>query len=63
MYEKEYLTVSELAEIIGSSESFVRKLVFRNQIPYIKIGKLVRFRPIDVTRWINEQQTKEEQTL
>jgi excisionase family DNA binding protein len=63
MYEKDYLTVSELAEIIGSSESFVRKLVFRNQIPYIKIGKLVRFRPIDVTRWIDEQQTKEEVAL
>jgi excisionase family DNA binding protein len=63
MYEKEYLTVSELAEIIGSSESFVRKLVFRNQIPYIKIGKLVRFRSIDVNRWIDEQQTNEEVAL
>jgi excisionase family DNA binding protein len=63
MYEKHYLTVAELAEMIGSSESFVRKLVFTNKIPFIKIGKLVRFRPVDVHRWIKEQQLKEETSL
>jgi excisionase family DNA binding protein len=63
MREKHYLTVAELAEMIGSSESFVRKLVFNNKIPFIKIGKLVRFRPVDVHRWIIEQQLKEETSL
>lgn len=49
------LTASEVAERLSVPESWVRKQVQKNAIPYVKLGTYVRFVPDDVDRYVKEQ--------
>jgi excisionase family DNA binding protein len=46
------LDVAGLADHLGVSERFVRRLVDQRRIPFHKIGKFVRFRPDEVSVWV-----------
>lgn len=48
------LGVGELAERLGTSERFVRRLVAERRMPFLKVGKFVRFDPRDVDAWLVE---------
>lgn len=50
---QELLDVPGLAAYLAVSEKFVRKLVDQRRIPFLKVGKLVRFDPTDVTQWLS----------
>lgn len=63
MENNKYLTVTEVSEILNVSESLIRKLVFMDEIPYIKVRALIRFREIDIHRWVQDQQEKAEGQL
>jgi excisionase family DNA binding protein len=47
------LDVEGLARRLGVSVRFVRRLVEERRIPYVKVGRFVRFDPVDVERWID----------
>ena len=47
------LDVAGLADHLGVSERFVRRLVDQRRIPFHKIGKYVRFRPDEVSVWVS----------
>lgn len=53
------LDIDELADRLGVTERFVRRLVEERRIPFLKIGKFVRFDPDDVERWINNQRVRQ----
>ena len=57
MKEKEYLTVIEVAEKFGVSASLIRKLVFKSEIPFLKIRGLIRFTPKEINKWVEDQQS------
>jgi excisionase family DNA binding protein len=44
-----------LATWLGVEIVFVRRLVAERRIPFLKIGKFVRFDPPEVARWIDGQ--------
>jgi excisionase family DNA binding protein len=46
------LDVDGLAERLGVTVRFVRRLVAQRRVPYIKLGSLVRFDPDDVDLWL-----------
>ena len=46
--------IPAVAERLGVSERFVRRLVFERRIPYVKVGRLVRFDPAAVEQWIDD---------
>ena len=46
------LTVPEVAERLGTSERFVRRLTAERRIPYSKLGKHVRIEDSDVDAFI-----------
>lgn len=46
------LTIKEAALFLNVKESRIRTEIFRRKIPYVKIGALVRFRKIDLEKWI-----------
>ena len=46
------LTVPEAAALLGVSERFIRHLVAERRIPYIKLGRLLRFDPEDLAAFI-----------
>lgn len=46
------LTIKDAAMFLNVKESRIRTEIFRRKIPYVKIGALVRFRRIDLEKWI-----------
>lgn len=40
------------AEYLGVRPKTLRKWVSGRRIPFVKVGRLVRFRPVDVERWV-----------
>jgi excisionase family DNA binding protein len=42
------------AEYLGLTESQIRGLVFRRQIPFMKVGKSVKFDVRHLDRWIEQ---------
>jgi excisionase family DNA binding protein len=48
----------ELAARLGVSERFVRRLVEERRIPYLKLGRFVRFDPVEIDRWLMSQRVE-----
>ncbi len=51
-------TVDDAARELECSVRHVRKLVSENKIPYLKIGRLVRFSPLRVREWLHKGGTR-----
>ncbi|RKX56743.1 MAG: hypothetical protein DRP29_09250 [Thermodesulfobacteriota bacterium] len=50
------LTVEELAECLKVPKSWVyERTRIKNGIPYVKVGKYVRFNLLEVLSWLKEQ--------
>lgn len=50
---RELYDVSRVATRLDVRECFVRRLVAQRRIPFFKIGKLIRFDPDDIGRWLD----------
>jgi excisionase family DNA binding protein len=51
------LTVKDVAELLGLSQITVYKMIYKDAIPYIKIGRTnrsVRFNKDKIIAWINK---------
>ena len=46
------LDIGEAAERLGVTPRFMRRLVFERRLPYIKVGKYVRFESADLEAWL-----------
>ena len=46
------LDVKATAERLATSERHVRELIYKRQLPYIKVGKLVRVDEDDLDAWL-----------
>jgi len=46
------IDISTLAERLGVTERFVRRLVEERRVSYHKIGKFIRFDPNEISGWI-----------
>jgi hypothetical protein len=57
--EKQLLTGKELAPIIGCSWRHVMTLREKRMIPYVQLGRLVRYNPQEVLRAIQKLTIKE----
>ncbi|MFN3217906.1 MAG: helix-turn-helix domain-containing protein [Acidimicrobiales bacterium] len=49
------IDIDGLAARLGVTERFVRRLVAERRIPFLKIGKFVRFDPDEIDRWVEER--------
>lgn len=47
------VTIDQLAERLGTSVRHVRRLVAERRVPYVKVGRLVRFDPDAVNAWLD----------
>jgi excisionase family DNA binding protein len=47
------LTIDQLAERLGVSVRHVRRLVAEKRVPYLKVGKFVRFDPVEIGEWLD----------
>jgi excisionase family DNA binding protein len=51
---KGLMDMGETASFLGSKKSTLYQKVMRKTIPHIKLGRLVKFRPEDLTAYINK---------
>jgi excisionase family DNA binding protein len=49
------LTYRDVAELLQCSIRFIAKLVSLGHIPFIKIGRAVRFRPDQINLWLERR--------
>jgi excisionase family DNA binding protein len=49
---KEFLTPDELAAILAISRATVYRIIARRQIAFIKVGGSLRFRRVDIEKYI-----------
>jgi excisionase family DNA binding protein len=49
------LNAQQAAAYLNLSQSFIRKSVAANRIPFIRIGTRTLFRPCDLDAWIGER--------
>jgi excisionase family DNA binding protein len=48
------LTIDQLAERLGVSTRHVRRLVAERRVPFLKVGKFVRFDPAEIWDWLDD---------
>jgi len=53
-----YITPAQLADNLNISIKTVYDWVFYRKIPYLKIGKLVRFKDTEIEKWLKEKERK-----
>lgn len=51
------LTVTELATVLNVSKITIKRLCAARALPYFKVAGCVRFHPVTIERWL-EQQTR-----
>jgi excisionase family DNA binding protein len=52
MEQVELMTVEEAALFLNLKVSKIRKDIFNKAIPYYKIGSLIRFKKIELLKWL-----------
>ena len=50
-------TANDVARFLQCSLQHVYNLVWRGEIPYVKIGGLLRFKPENIRMWLEERTT------
>ena len=58
MSEKRFLDVKELAEYLGVKVATIYSWTFQRKIPYLKIGRCVKFDIKKIEEWIKEREVK-----
>lgn len=58
MGKERLLNITEVAEYLSVKEASIRSWVYKKKIPFMKVGKLVRFKVEDIELWL--QSKKEE---
>lgn len=52
---KRLMTAEDVAELLHMKISWVRQRVHKDEIPYYKIGNLVRFNRADILEWLHSK--------
>jgi excisionase family DNA binding protein len=57
------LTIQEVADFLKVSKSWVYAMtsgVSKNSIPYVKVGKYIRFEEAEVVEWVRKQRSQKQ---
>ena len=49
------LTAQAAAELLGLAKQTVYQLVCAKKIPYVKLGRALRFKPEDLSEWVRKK--------
>ena len=52
------ISFEEAAKYLGIKHPTLYKYTSSRKIPFVKVGRLVKFRPEDLDQWINERTIK-----
>jgi excisionase family DNA binding protein len=54
------LDIDAVAELLSTSVRHVRRLVQERRIPVVRVGRLIRFDPVDLDAWLDEHRSSAE---
>ncbi len=49
----ELMTTDQLAERLGVTRRHVRRLVDERRVPFLRVGRFIRFDPAEIADWLN----------
>ena len=52
------ISVPQVAEYLSTTERHVRELIYRRELPYFKVGRLVRIDVADLHRWLESKRVE-----
>lgn len=52
---QQLLTIDEAADRLNVSVRFMRRLVAERRMAYVKVGKYIRFDPMDLDKWVSDR--------
>jgi len=55
LFDNQLWSITRLAQYFDVPIPTLRDWVYKRQIPFVKVGRLVRFQPSDVQRWLSER--------
>lgn len=56
------LTMDQLAERLGVTRRHVRRLVAERRVPFLRVGRFIRFDPSEITGWLDANRVPGERT-
>lgn len=54
----ETLTIQELSKYLDTSNSTIRRLIKNNELPYFKVGGIIKFNKNSIDNWVHQQEIK-----
>lgn len=54
------LDIDAVAELLSTSVRHIRRLVHEHRIPVVRVGRLIRFDPVDLDAWLDEHRSSAE---
>ena len=54
------LDIDAVAELLNTSVRHIRRLVHEHRIPVVRVGRLIRFDPLDLDAWLDEHRSSAE---
>ena len=54
------LDIDAVAEMLNTSVRHIRRLVQERRIPVVRVGRLIRFDPLDLDGWLDEHRSSAE---
>ena len=52
------LSIDQLAERLGVTTRHIRRLIAEKRVPYLKVGKFVRFDPAEIGSWLDRSRVQ-----
>jgi len=59
--ESELHDIAYIAKKLNVKPSWIRLQILNRKIPFLKIGKHIRFRPEEIDQWLNEKKVQPNQ--
>ncbi|MGH8997585.1 MAG: helix-turn-helix domain-containing protein [Acidimicrobiales bacterium] len=53
------LTIDQLAEQLGITVRHVRRLIAERRVPFLKVGRLIRFDPGEIAGWLDHHRSEQ----
>lgn len=53
--DNQLLSTEQLSEYLNVPTATIRDWCYKRKIPFVKVGRHVRFRPSDVEKWLSER--------
>ena len=59
MIDRKLVGIKELAEYLGIKTDTLYSWIYQRKIPYVKVGRLVKFDSIQIDEWLSKNSVQE----